>query len=319
MLSATVRVVPLWIIHLDRQSAARNIFGMPQLSQRASELVHEIARARSRPPAKKLALMRLLRELAGLDEPNAAPYILAEYLYEAVLDAADVAALLARLASRLSTESLLGLERERMQSDAWYGPVWLQPLDRMKEFFRAPGGWAAFAFASFSRNGYLREHAVRALNDLLNDGREIPFLALRTADFVPQVARAATAALAARFTPKNADSFVLALPLLRHLDAYRVRKQASLLAWVLTFLSSADGWPALRGGLVAVDRAVRRECFNLALSLDARRQEAARLALTDSDPVIRLRAFRVLDSRGAQPECAAYPLGGSLSRIAPRS
>src|SRR2546423_487966 len=149
---------------------------MPRLSQQASGLVHELIRERDRPPARKLSL---LRELAALDEPNAAPYILAEYLYDRVLDAVDIAPLLEPLAERLSTRALLGMERERMQSDAWYGPAWLQPMDRMASFLRMPGGWAAFAIASFSRNGFLREHAVRALADLLHDGREIPFLALR--------------------------------------------------------------------------------------------------------------------------------------------
>jgi hypothetical protein len=190
---------------------------MPRLSQRASELVRDLWRERARPALWRLEVMRAL---TALKEPNAAPYILAEYLGSHDLPAVDVAAMLQDLVGRCSLGVLLGMERERLESDFWYAPKLPEPLDRLNAFSAVPGGSAALAIASFSRNGYIRERAVRGLADLLHDGREIPFLALRTADYVPEVRRAATAALAARFTPEQAPSFVRVLPLLRHLDAH---------------------------------------------------------------------------------------------------
>jgi HEAT repeat protein len=198
--------------------------------------------------------------------------------------------------------TLLGMERERLQSDSWYVPAWSQPFEKLKALASTPGGWAALAIASFSRNGHIREHSVRAIGELQRDGREVPFLVLRTVDYVPQVRRAATAALASRFTSENAPSFVLALPLLRHLDTHRLRKEPSVLAWVLTYLSSPEGWPALRAGLDTTDRNVRRECFALALTLASRHVEGVDRALRDPDPVIRLRGVRELQSTEARPE-----------------
>jgi HEAT repeat protein len=271
---------------------------MPRLSPRASALVHELWRERARPPAWRLAV---LRELAATGEANAAPYILGEYLQHD-LPASEVVSLFGQLARGLSMAALLGMERERLQSDSWYVPASSQPLEKLNTLSTTPGGWLGLAIASFSRNGHIRERAVRALGELQRDGREVPFLALRTADYVQEVRRAATSALASRFTAENAPSFVLALPLLRHLDAHRLRKEPSVLAWVLTYLSSPEGWPALRAGLEAPDRSVRRECFALAVTLASRREEVVRRALHDPDPLIRLRGVRELESLKPRPE-----------------
>jgi len=246
----------------------------------------------------------LLRKLAVLNEPATAPWILTEYVRERDLRAVDVAPLLESLLRQPGIKKLIGIARGSSDDyDGWYS--WGRTDDasqRLREFAGAPGGWAAFAFASLARSGHVRELAVRALDELLRDGREVPFLILRTADYVAQVRHAASAAISSRLTAEHAPFFVLSLPLVRHLHESRLRKEASVLEWVKRLLLSERGWPALEAGLRSSDRDERRECFALAFGVPSRREEIARKALHDVDPVLRLRGIRELGANARHEE-----------------
>jgi HEAT repeat protein len=273
---------------------------MPRFSPKASKLVKELRR----PPgsASEASLWKrlrstdwrlgILRELAETGEANVALAVLDEYLGHD-LPTTTIAEMLDALASRATVETLIGLERERAQPGCWYdGPHWPAIWEKLERFRHTPGGWAAFAIASLSRSGYLRERSVRALDRAVTDGREILFLVLRTADHVPQVRQAATSALASRITPANGAALVRALPLTMHLRQFRRHGEPTASEPILRFLTSPEGWPVLSAGLHASDARVRRESFALAFSAGEHRSEVVQLALRSGDPLVRLWGVR---------------------------
>ena len=155
---------------------------MPRLSPKASELVRElwprfssnseaIAWSHRKESRTTAWCLRLLRQLTGTGEPNAAPYVLGAYLQHD-LPVATIAEMLDVLESRATAESLIGRERERAESDAWWDRDWPEVWEKLEPFRQQTGGWAAFATASLSRNGYIRERAVQALSQAVIDGRE---------------------------------------------------------------------------------------------------------------------------------------------------
>ena len=95
---------------------------MPRLSPKASELVRElwprfssnseaIAWSHRKESRTTAWCLRLLRQLTGTGEPNAAPYVLGAYLQHD-LPVATIAEMLDVLESRATAESLIGRERE---------------------------------------------------------------------------------------------------------------------------------------------------------------------------------------------------------------
>lgn len=233
--------------------------------------------------------LRVLRNLTKIADSNAAPYVLSAYLQYA-LPAEPVAEMLDALESRATAESLIGRDRDRIDTD--YSSHWPSIWEKLDPFRQQAGGWAAFATASLSRNGYIRERAVQALARSIGDGREILFLVLRTADHVPQVRRAAISALRARVAAPSGAALVRSLPLVIHLHRYRGQHERAASDSILAFLSSPDGWPALSAGLDATDVRVRRESFTLAFSIRERRSETGLRALRSGDPLVRLWGLR---------------------------
>jgi HEAT repeat protein len=263
---------------------------MPRLSSRSKELIHEL---RFKVLSKDRRL-QLLHELAATRQINAAPHFLVEYL-DHDLPADAIALLLEPLALRMTTTALLGWS-EQAADGPGYKLDWKPTWEKLAAFAKVQGGWAAFAFASLFGNGYIREQAVRKLATQ-QDGRETLFLIFRSVDHISPVRQAAATALHSRFNVASAGPFVAALPLMRMLER-RQRNDPNLFAWVLQFLSLPVGWPALRIGLESNDREVRRECFDLALTL--RRDEVQALALRDPDPVIRMKVVRGLQASAAK-------------------
>lgn len=270
---------------------------MPRLSSTASALIRKLwprggsksrrsLWQRIRPTAWRL---RVLRELTNTGDPNAAPYVLNAYL-EYGLPAEHIAEMLDVLESRATADSLIGADRARIDTD--YGPHWPIVWEKLEPFRRHAGGWAAFAAASLSRNGYIREHAVQALGQAIDDGREIPFLVVRASDHVPQVRQAAVSALRPRVGTARGAALVRTLPLIIHFFGSRRESGHAVIESILTFLVSPEGWPALSAGLDATDVRIRRESFTLAFSIRERRSEVVRRALRSSDPLVRLWGVR---------------------------
>jgi hypothetical protein len=240
--------------------------------------------------------LELLHELAATKQPRAAPFLLADYV-EHDLSAAGIALLLEPLVARFTGEALLSWGYRIGEDPYLNGYDRKLHWEKLAAFREVRGGWAAFAVASLARDGYIRQPAVRALDELLHDGREVPFLLLRSTDHVPAVRRTAMSAIQSRFTIANAGPFVSALPLILGLGV-RQRGDPAILGWLLQMLSSPSGAPALNAGLHSPDAEVRRACFDLALRLLP--DQAAELGLRDSDPAIRPRTVRALEAGSAR-------------------
>ncbi|WP_145952259.1 HEAT repeat domain-containing protein [Paludisphaera borealis] len=150
--------------------------------------------------------------------------------------------------------------------------------------------------ASMSRNGHVREAAVRRLAKS-TDGSEVPFLLVCVNDWVSPVREAALAALQARLRPEYAGHFVRNLPLVIRLADCGRHDHAPFVAAVLDQLRAPESRPALLEGLTSADRAVRRLCFRLAIeTADIPRLEFLGQAIRDDDPSVRLWAARTAGS-----------------------
>ena len=174
------------------------------------------------------------------------------------------------------------------QRDGWPD---LGLLD-LANFGRAPRAWGVMAVAASHRNGYVREAAVRGLA-ASSDGKAIPYLLVRLNDWVKQVHVAARATLEVLLRPVFAPVVISALPIVWALARQKRADHGEIERRVFAFLRSAECAPAVRAGCGALDRDVRRACFELELT-GGQRQAADVLgeALADREPAMRLWATR---------------------------
>jgi hypothetical protein len=191
------------------------------------------------------ALDRLVDQLAELD---------------AVGDDATALAALELLGGRARTVSRLDEHTRRM---SWYSPYRSTVLDRLAECLDAgSAGPIAMALASTHRDGRIRERAVTAILD--RPGPELmPFLVLRTGDWVGQIRDRARAGLAlllvddpGSYLPATVPTALVVRSWLRGGFAY-----TQALAALLTAPSEVRR--ALAG---STDRDLRRFVFDTALT-----------------------------------------------------
>jgi hypothetical protein len=115
--------------------------------------------------------------------------------------------------------------------DGWYrggfvqrgppAPTWESVRLGMSSWAREHPG--VVALASFHTNGFVREVAVRRLAER-DDGFELPFLLIRTTDWVSTVEVAASEAVARRVRPAYVEHWLRCLGLLERLRATRRRE-----------------------------------------------------------------------------------------------
>lgn len=168
--------------------------------------------------------------------------------------------------------------------------------------FRATDPFLDAAVSSLHGSGYARENAIQRLA-AFRDGRELRYLLLRLNDWVPQVREAARMAILARIDPRYANHFAAHLGLVTRLQRSTRADHAYVLRAVSQMLRAAS--PA--GLLMALnDRnaATRRAVFHILTDREPRDPEIVRAALRVDDPVIRMRALRMLpfDENRAQIE-----------------
>jgi hypothetical protein len=116
---------------------------------------------------------------------------------------------------------------------------------------------AAAGLLSMHPDGHVREAAVRVLAAVVDPGA-MPFLLVRSADWVGPVRRRAQAAIMTRAQrPDGADKMLPAVPLLERLAAGTTRS-GEFAADVLDRLAADLSTPALVAGLSSSERRVRR-------------------------------------------------------------
>lgn len=163
------------------------------------------------------------------------------------------------------------------------------------------------ALASFHRNGFVRERAVRLLGES-DDGFELPYLLIRTNDWVANVHTAALAVVRRRVTPSYAPHWLHSLGLIDRLRAPQRREAdlARLVRDVDALLLQAEVRPLLATALSKGELSVRRAALRLALSLPPRDGKALLLlALRDHDPLIVTESAKALLGRAPIDDAAA--------------
>jgi HEAT repeat protein len=152
------------------------------------------------------------------------------------------------------------------------------------------------ALASFHANGFVREVAIRLLAEF-DDGFELPYLLLRTNDWVPKLQVAAASAVLKRVTPSYSKHWFYCLGLIDRLRATHRREHgvALYVRRVEALLLHDDGREQLESSLSTGELPVRRATLRLALLLpDAERRRLLTIASGDADPLIAFEAAKAL-------------------------
>lgn len=169
--------------------------------------------------------------------------------------------------------------------------------DRLKVFERF--GYASvslFEFATFHRQGYVREAAVNRLAQI-TDGSELPFLLLRLNDWVTNVRDAAYAAIRSRLTPNYAPRFIGNLALVSGLEQATRSDHKQLVQTIYQLLQTAECRAMLIESLRSEDRWIKRASFKLAWnSNEPDLPEILRMALDEKDTVVRMWAAKRVGS-----------------------
>jgi HEAT repeat protein len=170
--------------------------------------------------------------------------------------------------------------------------IGLRALAFRKEHATPNDALGVFALASLNRNGHVREKAVRELV-AFRDGRAIPFLLYRMADWVPEVRDLARAGLACFMEPEFLPFFVSNLSIIEWLRAVGRVDLRPEHQRIMRFLLEENRDATLQSFRQMPDR-VR---FILAryLAIPEICQDALCLLRTDKLPLIRKLACRFLD------------------------
>ena len=151
-----------------------------------------------------------------------------------------------------------------------------------------PCFWGAL---SMHPNGYVRESALSRLAKS-TIGQEVPFLLLRTVDWVPQVRNKAIATIKERITPKYARCFAENLLLLTPLQKSDYRESVALVGSIEDLLLQEPTSQVLLEQIDSAPRRTRRMAFSFAIRGDEKiRRQAIDRARHTVDPVLRTRAI----------------------------
>jgi len=168
----------------------------------------------------------------------------------------------------------------------WYG---LGP-EHVEGVATAPRAFESLAVLSAHPSGYVRERALLALAK--HGSRALPWLLLRTVDWVPVVSAHARRAVLALLVDAEIDAFIETLPLaLRTRDFSRAG--ASVMIEIGAFLARQPDMTWM-GVLGHSDAAVRRAGLTLLAEKGRATPALLRVALVDKDLTVRTRAARLV-------------------------
>lgn len=175
-------------------------------------------------------------------------------------------AAIGRLLSELPVGDLRGLDFDMRWRESWRTHPWetMKPAAAAFTIQRAADQVVVAAGFSMHRNGYIREIAVNALA-ATGDKRAIPWLTLRSGDWVDQVRGVALDGLGQFLSPSNAAGLVEVLPLLDGGRFGRGRAASDLPAEVERVLEQPESAAALRSGVRSTDKLTRRAAVRLLL------------------------------------------------------
>lgn len=195
---------------------------------------------------------------------------------------------IAQLLQACSAEELAYLCKRMREAGEYGSTPWMQQQLVESAVAKTWGlgapGVFVLGLSSFCQSGYVREIAVQELGRC-DMPEAIPFLMLRLNDWVPQVQRAAMAAIENFLTVEHAGPLVEALPaLIRFLEL----PTSAFEEWMKKLreqLASPAFAEALKAGLSSDAVRVRRECTSIAIQ--AKRADTCRAGLASPDPHVR--------------------------------
>lgn len=169
-----------------------------------------------------------------------------------------------------------------------------------------PKSAVSIGLISSHGNGYLREAATERLDQEIKSGNEIPFLLMRTNDWVASVRTAAERALESRVADSNIAVFHRHLNLIALLKK-RQRASASPLLRKIETLLQRDAIALVNHSLRAPDQAERRYGLTLALEwvggLDPEKKSTLLSQIISSrDPGTRLHVAHWLTKASTMPD-----------------
>lgn len=211
---------------------------------------------------------------------------------------------------RAAPEDIAWLERHRPSGSEWGSahPSWdaVRPDELGVDTPDTDGPHAAvLMLASMHSNGFVRERAVRLLAGR-RDGGELPYLLVRTNDWVTPVREAAEAAVRARLLAAYAAHFVRCLTLVDDLRRERRASNTALIGDIEALLCTQAASPTIDEVLRCGGRVQRRASARIA----ARSGDPAllRRAAMDSDPIVATLAARAITATwSAEALCEVLP------------
>lgn len=239
--------------------------------------------------------LRAFAEIGESGEPGAILSLL-EYtlsnkirLQQAALNA------VAKLIAHTEPKDYLFLdEQTRWYLDSQYqtGASWEKlDSDTINLLVQAPNGNLAVGFATFHRNGYVRQAAAQALSGI-HDGSEIPFLLIRINDWVDPVREAATRIVFEKIKPEYSRHFLRYFKLADRLRGCG-RANEEVIKGIETLLKQPEAISLLKEGVASKDRWLRRQSFRLAVESQSEQRFGFLLGiLSDPDPILRLWSAR---------------------------
>lgn len=248
-------------------------------------------------------LESLLRQVSNSQESATIPYILPFILAKKPDLKATAARAIDSLVKTLPLADLFWLD-ELMRSPVgmiegtkdWCKWQQINPenIDDLLTFEGA--SLSIIGVASFHRNGYVREAAIKKLAEYFT-GAELPFLLVRLNDWVSNIRQAARGFIEQRFVPEYAEYLVGNIALILRLKNCDRANQNWLIELTFKLLKRPECRQALIDGLTSTDKGVRRCCFQLASESNPLEKYALlENALNNRDSVIRLWSARKLCS-----------------------
>ena len=155
---------------------------------------------------------------------------------------------------------------------------------------------ALIVFSSFNPNGYIREQAVKAMQDY---DMTLPFIILRQNDWVLQVRQAASMAYAYRMQRLSGGELLAALPFAEKLNRGSRGAHDEFAGLFFTALTSPEHSQDLIHGLRSKEIRTRRICIDALFRVNPPKTELAFAHLVyESEPFLRATIFRKLNSLG---------------------
>ena len=238
-----------------------------------------------------IGVARLFEDIAVADELGAVPS-LGNFLSDKKPVSVAAKAAIRQIMSGRSPDELSRLDEICRQFSTYSSSYWPWAQIKPSQLSRiaAQDDVLILGLLSFHPSGWVRSESINRLNRL-SGGVELDYLIIRANDWVDPVRNLAWKAICRRLNPDYAEAFARNMGIIVSLEAKTRTSMDGLLADIYDFLLSNP--VVLNSAIGHENFRIRRGAFQTAYRLDeGRRAKFIRLALRDSDSLIRLTAAK---------------------------